>query len=162
MANVESYELNQLDLDAVDRQLLDLYQKSFPLSSRPYHDIAMELGVTEDAVLERLGRLNRLGCISRIGPVFQAHSIGVSTLAAMQVPEQRLREIADIISGYREVNHNYEREHRINLWFVITASDPEHLDEVIERMEQETGFHILRLPMLEDYHIDLGFKLQWN
>lgn len=151
-----------IQLDKLDRQLLDRYQRSFPLSPRPYQDIAEQLGVSEETVLERLQNLSRLGFISRIGPVFRTHSIGVSTLAAMQVPEERLAETAALVNGYREVNHNYEREHHYNLWFVLTAEESLQLERVLDAIEQQTGYKVLRLPMLEDYHIDLGFKLQWT
>jgi DNA-binding Lrp family transcriptional regulator len=70
--------------------------------------------------------------------------------------------VADIVSAFTEVNHNYEREHRYNLWFVVTARDPEHLEQVLDTIAQRTGLKPLDLPMLEDYFIDLGFRLQWT
>ena len=77
----------------------------------------------------------------------------------MSVPKLQLQVVADIISAYPEVNHNYEREHRFNLWFVVIASDAGHLQAVIESIEQETSYRAMQLPMLDDFFIDLGFKL---
>ena len=146
-------------LTHLHKQLLNDYQHDFPLSARPYKDIADELGVTENEVLTAFSELNTKQLISRIGPVIPPNHIGVSALVAMSVPEQQLQAIANKISAYPEVNHNYEREHLFNLWFVVIASDAEHLFEVINEIEQETSLKALRLPMLDDFFIDLGFKL---
>jgi len=149
-------------LTTLHKQLLNDYQHDFPLSARPYQDIADALGVTEAEVLAAFTELNDNNLISRIGPVIPPNHIGVSALVAMSVPEQQLQAIADKISAHPEVNHNYEREHRLNLWFVIIASDAEHLRDVIDSIEQETSYPAMVLPMLDDFFIDLGFKLDLN
>ncbi len=146
-------------LSHLHKQLLNDFQHDFPLSSRPYQDIADTLGVTENEVLVAFNELNAKHFISRIGPVISPNHIGASALVAMAVPEQHLQDVADKISSYPEVNHNYEREHRFNLWFVVIASDAVHLNDVINEIEQKTSFKALRLPMLDDFFIDLGFKL---
>jgi DNA-binding Lrp family transcriptional regulator len=151
-----------LGLDEVDRRLLNDYQDGFPLVARPFAQVAGRLGVDEAEVIARLERLRDAGALSRVGPVFHPRRVGASTLAAMAVPPERLVEVAALISGYSEVNHNYEREHRLNLWFVLTASDEDRLAAVMAEIEGRTGIQVLDLPMLEEYHIDLGFPLQWT
>ncbi len=146
-------------LNDLEKRLLDTYQKGLPLSPTPYRQIAEELGTSEALVLQILDRLQRLGVISRVGPVFKPQRIGASTLAAMAVPEERLEQVANIVSGFREVNHNYEREDRFNLWFVVTAPDQAQLQQTLEAMEQATGLTILDLPLERQFHIDLGFPL---
>jgi hypothetical protein len=80
----------------------------------------------------------------------------------MAVPGAELEKVADIVSSFGEVNHNYEREHAFNLWFVVTANDDEHLRSVLEDIEKSSGYPVMDLPMQEDYFIDLGFELQWT
>jgi DNA-binding Lrp family transcriptional regulator len=149
-------------LTPLHKQLLNDYQHDFPLSARPYQDIADALGVTEADVLSAFTELNDNNYISRIGPIIPPNHIGVSALVAMSVPELQLNAVADIISAYPEVNHNYEREHRLNLWFVVIASDDGHLQAIIESIEKETAYKAMQLPMLDDFFIDLGFKLDLN
>lgn len=151
-----------LELDAIDRRLLNEFQSGIPLSERPYARMAERLGVGEPEVIERLRRLTETGAVSRVGPVFRPKRVGVSTLAAMAVPAERLAAVAALVSTYPEVNHNYEREHRYNLWFVLTAPDQGTLDRVRDEIGRRTGFPVLDLPMLDEYHIDLGFPLQWS
>jgi len=124
--------------------------------------MADALGATEPEVIGALRRLSEMGAVSRVGPVFSPNRIGASTLAAMAVPRPRLDEVASLVSGYAEVNHNYEREHHYNLWFVVTAPDKEAMHTVIDDIERRAGIEALRLPMLENYHIDLGFDIGWT
>ncbi|MCU0835800.1 MAG: AsnC family transcriptional regulator [Chromatiaceae bacterium] len=149
-------------LDEVDRRLLNDFQRDFPLTERPYAAVAERLGVDEAEILRRLERLSSAGAVSRVGPVLRPQRVGASTLAAMAVPAERLAEVAELVNTFSEVNHNYEREHRFNLWFVLTAADEERLAEVIEEIEGRTGIEVLDLPMLAEFHIDLGFPLQWT
>ena len=151
--------LQQSDLNAV-QQVLNGFQHAFPLSPTPYADMAAQLGMDEHSLLALLAMLQDKGIISRIGAVFRPNRVGVSTLAAMAVPEAQLESVADIISGYSSVNHNYEREHHFNLWFVVTAETHNQLNNILADMEQKCGIRILSLPMEKDYHIDLGFPLQ--
>ena len=148
-------------MNDIDKQLLNDFQRDFPLTARPFAELAQALGVSEDDVLARLRALTGDGTVSRVGPVIRPRTIGVSTLAAMHVPPARLAETAACISAHPEVNHNYEREHELNLWFVVTAASGPQLQDALNAIEDETGFTVYSFPMLEDYHIDLGFRLPW-
>lgn len=146
-------------MNHLEHRLLSDFQRDFPLSSTPFADLAARLAVPEQEVLDSLRELTESGAVSRVGPVFRPHTIGASTLAAMAVPAGRLEEVAALVSGYRSVNHNYEREHRCNLWFVVTGPDDGHIQAVLAEIETQTGLPVLSLPMLNDYHIDLAFPL---
>jgi DNA-binding Lrp family transcriptional regulator len=148
------------NFSTLEQHLLNDYQRDMSLSATPYADMAKQLGVSEEKILESISSLQDRGVISRVGPVFRPNRIGVSTLAAMAIPEQNVECVARIISAFPEVNHNYQREHEYNLWFVVTASSAEHLDIVLYEIEQHTEYPLMSLPMLDDYFIDLGFKLK--
>jgi DNA-binding Lrp family transcriptional regulator len=135
----------------LEQRLLNEFQQGMPLTPNPYADIARQLGVYETTVLETLKRLQTEGVVSRVG-----------ALAAMAVPEEQLEEIAAIVNEFDEVNHNYEREHDYNLWFVVVARDEERLQQVLLEIEARCGFSVLDLPLLEEFFIDLGFDLKWT
>ena len=143
----------------LELHLLNDFQRNFPLVPAPFGVLAERLGVSESEVLNTLAQLQTSGKVSRVGAVFKPHSIGYSTLAALAVPADELEEIAKLVNGYIEVNHNYEREHHYNLWFVITAVNEARVLQVLAEIESSTGYQSLYLPMLEDFHIDLGFDL---
>ena len=150
------------DYSEIEKHLLNDFQHDLPLTPRPFAAIAARLGVSEEEVIETLQDLQSQRVVSRVGPVFAVNTVGASSLAAMAVPERCLEDVAQQVSRYPEVNHNYRRDHRVNLWFVVTAENEDALREVLTDMEQRTGFSVLYLPMLEDYHINLGFDLQWT
>ncbi len=148
-----------MNLDALSRRLIDRFQHGMPLGAEPYRAMAEALGCSEDEVLACLQQLQAGGGLSRIGPVFEHSRAGASTLVALAVPTERLEQVAERINRFPEVNHNYLREHRYNLWFVLTGPDRTHLDRVLAEIEADTGLVPLDLPMQSAYRIDLGFPL---
>ena len=147
-------------MQALTSRLLNDFQRNFPLDPAPFARIARSLDTTAETVLATLKELQARGAVSRVGPVFRPNTVGASTLAAMAVPLQRLEAVAAIVSAFPQVNHNYEREHRFNLWFVVTAENPLALQETLNEIRDSTGCAVLSLPLLRDYHIDLGFRMQ--
>ncbi len=148
-----------MTLTPVEMKLLADYQRDFPLVPRPYQAIAEATGLSEGDVIDAYARLKAEGALSRIGAVVTPNAAGASTLAALAVPPARLAEVAALVSAQPEVNHNYEREHAFNLWFVVTAADAHAVGEVLRRTEKRTGLDALDLPLVRSYHIDLGFPL---
>ena len=146
-------------MDPLAWRLLNDFQRDFPLEPAPYARIAASLGVGEEQVLRLLAQLQAEGRVSRVGVVFRPNSVGASTLAAMAVPEAELERVAGIVSAFPEVNHNYEREHRYNLWFVATAPDAGALEQALARIGERAGYPPVPLPLLAEYHIDLGFDM---
>lgn len=144
------------------QRLLNDFQRDFPLTPNAYADLAERLGVTEAEVLASLRELTEDRTISRVGAIIPPNVVGASLLGAMSVPAERLVEVAEWVSALPEVNHNYAREHRLNLWFVVTARDADRLERVLLRIEARTGLSVLRLPLLEEFHIDLGFPLEFQ
>ena len=144
----------------LDFALLNNWQRDFPITVRPFEHLGAAVGDGETAILGALERLRARGAISRVGAVFAARRVGASTLAALAAPAERLEEIAARISARPEVNHNYQREHHYNLWFVATASDQARLAAALGAIERETGCAVLSMPLEQEYHIDLGFDLK--
>lgn len=146
-------------LTDLEFHLLNDWQRGFPLTSRPYAALARRLGCGEREVIETLAALKARGHVSRIGAVFRPHVLGASTLAALACPPGRIEAVARQVNTYPEINHNYEREHDYNLWFVVVAPSRERVSAVLADIHRESGLQPLDLPMVADYHIDLGFEL---
>jgi DNA-binding Lrp family transcriptional regulator len=146
---------------ALERRLLDDFQRDFPLEPLPFAEVAAQVGSDQATVIAALRRLTAEGHVSRVGAVVAPHAVGWSTLAAMAVPEARLETVAELVNGYSEVNHNYEREHRLNLWFVVAAEDEEAVAAVLRDISAISGLEVIDLPLIESFRIDLGFALRW-
>ena len=148
-----------MNINGLEQNLLNDYQRDFSLNSTPFAAIAKENNTDTATILTKIKQLKSSGVIARVGPVFRPNTIGVSTLAAMKVPLHQLEAIAELVNQHAEVNHNYEREHDFNLWFVATASDQQHLKSILHEIEQQTGIAVMSLPLVKEFHIDLGFKM---
>ena len=146
-------------IDDVDARLIDEYQSDFPVEARPFRAVADAIGTTEADAYERMTDLLDAGVFRRFGAVLNPPVIGSSTLAAVSAPADRFDEVAAVINGYQQVNHNYRREHEWNMWFVVTAGSREKRDDILADIEERTGCTVLNLPMLTDYYIDLEFPV---
>jgi len=92
--------------------------------------------------------------------VLRPNTVGVSTLAAIAVPNAELETVAALVSAYPEVNHNYEREHSLNLWFVVTAPTVRVCNRCWPRSPLAAAIRCCRSRCSRIYHIDLGFDLK--
>ncbi len=146
-------------LDPVDLKLLDRWQRNFPLVPKPFLTIARILDTTEREVLARYRAQKEAHAISRIGAVFAPNTIGASTLAALAVSDDRLEPVAELVNREPGVNHNYEREHVFNLWFVLTGRDRAAIEESLARIRTATACPLIEAPLVRPFHLDLGFSL---
>ena len=146
-------------LDETDAHLVDEYQSGFPVAERPFRAVAADLGTDETDALDRVRRLRDRGIYRRFGAVLNPPVIGSSTLAAVSASDERFEEVADTINDYRQVNHNYRRDHAWNMWFVVTAGSRATRDRILTEIEERTGCTVLNLPMVTDYYIDLEFPV---
>lgn len=143
-------------IDETDRRIVNLLQDGLEISSAPFAGPAATLGLTEDELLARLARLREIGVLSRVGPLYNAERLGGGlTLCAMAVPPDRFDEVAEIVNGFPEVAHNYERDHPFNMWFVLATEAEARAAHAIADIEGLTGVKVLNLPKLDEYFIGL-------
>lgn len=148
-----------LYLDPTARAIVNGLQGGFPLTSRPFRDAGRELGLTEDELIEGIRDLTDRGALSRFGPLWNAEQIGGGVcLAAMAVPEPRFEDVAAMVNAHPEVAHNYERAHALNMWFVISADDPQMIQQVIAAIERETGLVVYAMPKAREFFV--GFRVE--
>lgn len=145
--------------DPADALLLDRFQHGFPLTSRPFGDVAAAVGLGEADTIARFRSLQERELITRIGAVVAPNAIGASTLAAMRVPPERLDEVAELVSAELCVTHNYERDNAVNLWFVVAAPTAGELDATLARIAEGSGLPVENLRLERAFHLDLGFPL---
>jgi DNA-binding Lrp family transcriptional regulator len=146
-------------LDSTDRLLINRLQDGLPLQHAPFAPVAQEAGLAEAEVVDRITRLREIGAITRFGPFLDAEAMGGAfCLCAMAVPADRFDEVMTLVNAHSEVAHNYERQHRLNMWFVLACEKAEGITEAAERIERETGLQVLRFPKLKEFFI--GFRVE--
>jgi len=153
--------------DQTDMVILDALQDDLPLVSRPWKVIADRLGITESEMLARMKKLEDAGIIRGISPVLESRSLGLhaATLVALHMPQERLDEVAAIISSYAEVSHNFQRDHYYSLWFTIAAPNEGGIERVLDDILQRTGIaasDVLNLPTIKKIKIDVRFSFSYT
>lgn len=147
-----------MTLDDTDRAIVNALQGGFPLEPEAFAVAAAPLGLDADQLIARVQRLLDGGALSRFGPLWNVEGLnGAVCLCALAAPAERFDEVAKIVNAHPEVAHNYAREHRLNMWFVISAERPERIAEVARAIERETGLDVLMMPKLKEYFV--GFKV---
>ena len=149
------------EIDDVDKAILNRIQSDFPITSRPYRTIGDDLGLSEAEVLQRVSRLRTAGIIRRIGGNFTPEKLGfVSTLCAAKVPEDKIRQFAEVVNRYPGVTHNYRRKNKFNIWFTFIAPSMDEINANLEQIAAETGVtDILNLPATHVFKIKAEFKV---
>ena len=149
-----------MQLDSLDRNIINTLQKGFPLTECPYRDVAETLGTTEPELISRLQSMLDEGVLTRFGPMFQIERLGGAfTLAAMKVPSDQFDLVAEQVNQFPEVAHNYQRDHNFNMWFVIATEDVDEIETVIGKIEALTGIKVYNMPKLKEYFVNLQFTV---
>lgn len=144
----------------IDKILINRLQDGIRVCDRPYFDLAQELNISEDEILARLERMLEDGRLSRFGPMFHAERMGGGlTLAAMSIPEAEFDDVAEQVNQFPEVAHNYERNHELNMWFVLATETPEGVADTIKKIELTTGYPVFNMPKKEEFYVGLRFVL---
>lgn len=147
-------------LSPEDLRILDRLHGDLPLSDRPFADVADELGIGEDFLIERLRQWLAQGVLTRFGPLYQIERAGGRfVLAAIAVPETLFDAVAAIVNAFPEVAHNYRREHALNMWFVVAAETPQRVDDTLRRIGEATGLTVLAFPKEREYFVELKLPL---
>lgn len=147
-------------MDDIDNRLLNVIQSDFPISAQPYRVLGERLGITEKDALARVRALADSGIIRRIGPSFDTRKLRhASTLVAARIPAERLQEVADLVSSFPEVTHNYSRDFDYNLWFTLVCRDPADLEARLQQIKSRTGVSDMHsLPAERMFKIRVEFE----
>lgn len=148
-------------MDGLDRDILDEIQWRFPLVERPFDAIALKYGTTPEDVKSRLAELKRSGVLRQLSAIFDTRRLGyTSSLVAMQVEPGSLESVAGSVNSHPGVSHNYERDHRFNLWFTLAVPPGAVLEDELGRFSGLEGVRQVRmLPTLRLFKIGVRLEM---
>ncbi len=143
-------------MDEIDRAIVNHLQGGFPLVSEPFKTAAVQLGLTAAELILRIEGMLASGILTRFGPLYQIERLGGRfILAAMAVPAADFERVVDIVNSQTEVAHNYEREHHLNMWFVVAAEDDAAAMEAIADIEHASGYPVLLFPKEREFFVEM-------
>jgi DNA-binding Lrp family transcriptional regulator len=147
-------------LDETDRNIINTLQYGFPLSDYPFRETAESLNITEPELLERITVMRDNGILTRFGPLFNVENMGGAfSLCAMKIPPADFDTVAEKVNALPQVAHNYQRDHAMNMWFVLATETLEEKLETIDEIEQKTGYKVYDMPKEKEYFVGLYFKV---
>ena len=156
-----------IELDRLDKLILNAIQSGFPVAARPYQALAEkladdEVSLSETEVWHRVKALRDNGFIRRMGAIFNAGPLGYrSTLCAAKVPEEKLEKFSGLVNQASQVTHNYLRSDALNVWFTFSSNCPEALGEFLAKLKRESGvneIHVLEAEQLFKIKVDFKFS----
>jgi DNA-binding Lrp family transcriptional regulator len=154
-----------IELDTIDRAIIDNLQGGFPICELPYAEVAGALGIAEAELLRRLQRLLEVRVLTRFGPLFQVERMGGAfVLAAMRVPETDWQRVLEVVNSLPEVAHNYRRESdrnsEFNMWFVLATESEAGIDAAIGQIEQRSGLPVFPFPKRQEYFVEMKLPVR--
>lgn len=149
-------------MDLLDSKLLNIIQKGIPIVEKPFDIVAQELGVEPEEVIIRLKRLKEDGYIRRLGGLFSTAKMGYkSTLCAIEVPEEIFASVAELVNSYKQITHNYRRNHRLNMWFTLSTKTQEEKQAIFDKIKEKTGGNeVYEFPSKKVYKLNTFFNME--
>ena len=151
----------KVDLDEMDRLILNEIQSNFPIEEKPYLALAEKLGCSEAEVLERVSNLKDREIIRRIGANCNSRKLGyTSTLCAARVQQNQMKRFVEVVNSYQGVTHNYRRDHNYNIWFTLIAPSVKEIKRILREISDLTEVReIMSLPAERIFKIQVDFEL---
>jgi siroheme decarboxylase len=147
-------------MDNLDKEILNEIQWTFPLTPKPYSEMAKKFGLSDQEMMQRLRVLKEAGIIRQISAIFDTRKLGYkSALVAMAIEPEKLDYVANQVNRHPGVSHNYERNHEYNLWFTLAVPPGSDLKTEIDKFSKLPGIKKTRLlPTIKLFKI--GVKLE--
>jgi len=134
------------EIDAIDRRIVAATQGGLPLCERPYAAVAERLGLEATEVMERLGRLQALGVVRRIGAVPNHYALGyrANGMSVWDVEDARVGELGRRVGALDFVTHCYRRPRRLpdwpyNLFAMVHGRDRAEVEAKVGRIAKLLG-----------------------
>lgn len=147
-------------LNPLETRIINQLQGGFALTSQPFAHAAATLGCSELALLQGLDGLLQRQVLTRFGPLFQIERMGgCFVLAALAVPPARFDEVAAAVNSLPAVAHNYQRSHKLNMWFVLAAASQAGISAACSAIELLTGLTVHAFPKQREYFVGMRFTV---
>ena len=133
-------------LDAIDRAIVVATQDGLPLVDKPYHEVARQVGVSPEEVMNRMERMLHEGVIRRIGVVPNHYALGYkfNGMTVWDVADEDIAEAGRRVGDLDFVSHCYHRPRHLpdwpySLFAMIHAKEKADADALVQRVADALG-----------------------
>lgn len=138
-------------VDRLDKEIIGIIQGDIPLNVMPFSVMAEKIGISEEIFLERVRAMKDQGIIRRFGATLRHQEAGFRSNAMViwLVPEDKIEEVGQIMAGFREVSHCYQRrpqkDWKYNLFSMVHGNSKEECFRIARSISRKTGISDYRL-----------------
>lgn len=132
-------------MDKSDLKILKALSGNIDIGVTPFKDIAHEVGLDEDEVIDRVRGLQERGALKRIAPILYHHKTQYTfnALTIWSVEPAQVQALADCLMSFKHVSHVYERETceawPYNLYGMAHGTSEEDIEDIVERVLNKVG-----------------------
>lgn len=127
------------------REIIRYLQGDLPIQERPYAEIAAQLEITEEELLQELSYLKEQGYLRRVGAILYHYKAGINhnALVAWKITESKIEDIGEIMANSSYTTHVYQRQSHpewpYNLYTMIHGKDREDCLRIARELSQAAG-----------------------
>lgn len=152
--------MNVLNLTELQKQLCTLLQQGIPVRSEPFAEIANDLDVSTEQVLDNIRQLKESGIIKRFRAIINHRTLGkASTLVTAHVPEEKLQSVTESVNAFSGVSHNYLRDNFYNLWFTLQAHTSDEIENILSGLRNRFKIEFHSLPVFRTFKLSVHFNV---
>ena len=142
-------------MSSIEQKILAVLQQGLPKSQSPFNDMAQQIGIETGQLLAVLKDWKQQGKLRRIGAIVNHFKVGLGAGAMVlwQVEPERTREVGEVLAGFKEVSHAYERNTDKNwpysVYTMVHAKSNEDVQRTVRQMSQACGISNYRILLTE-------------
>lgn len=131
-----------MEITELDKKIIRLLQEDLPICAEPYKQIAKELAMEEEELLNKIQQYVDYGIIRRLGAVLRHRKAGITANAMVVwgVEPSRIAEVGKSMAAFPEVTHCYERSTYLdwpyNLFTMIHGNSKEDCYEIADKLSK--------------------------
>ncbi len=139
------------NISEVESKILAAIQDGLPKSQTPYKDLAEKIGIGTEELLEVLKDWQQQGKLRRIGAIVNHFKVGFSAgaMVVWRIAPERIAEVGEILGGFKEVSHAYDREISkswpYSIYTMVHGRDDDELGRTIKDMSKACGVSDYRI-----------------
>ncbi|HEY8805289.1 MAG TPA: Lrp/AsnC family transcriptional regulator [Clostridium sp.] len=127
-------------ISCLDKSIIRRIQEDLPLVPEPYKEIAQELGITENELMDKIKEFSSSGIIRRVGTIVNHRNVGfiANAMVVWTVPEDLIKDVSKIMISFSQVSHCYQRptfpEWPYNVFTMVHAGSKQGCEKVVKEI----------------------------
>jgi DNA-binding Lrp family transcriptional regulator len=133
------------------KKILAKMASQFPLTDRPYKEMAETIGISEHELIDTLKSLKTSGVLRRVAAMLAHKKVAYShnAMVVWKVDEKNVEKVGAVMASFPEVSHCYERDTGgywvYNLYTMVHGKHYEDCMKSIECIARKTGISDYRI-----------------